>query len=173
MRPAIPALLFLLGGCTQVPAPTITDDTREADEAAVRATASRWEQAIASRDLDRIAAFYTDDAWQLPEQGSIASDDASRRAFWQQIGKLPVATDTVDVSGRIEVAQSGEMAVQYGDFRQIITDREGNMVSVPQKFMTTWRKQQDGTWKVSASMATVENVDALASATQRAGAARP
>jgi ketosteroid isomerase-like protein len=28
---------------------------------------------------------------------------------------------------------------------------------VPQKFMNTWRKQQDGSWKVSASMSTVKN----------------
>ena len=151
-------LSAVLGACQFGSAPvTGTVDDRAVDEAQVRTTAARWEKAIAVHDIEGILSFYTDDGWQLPENGAIARDVDQRRAFWKTIEALPVATDTVDVVDRIEVAESGDLAVQYGEFRQVITDRTGASTSVPQKFVNVWRKDMDGDWKVAASMATVEN----------------
>ena len=158
--PAFAASLAMsfIAACQFGSAPvTGTVDDRAVEEANVRTAAARWEKAIAVHDIDGILSFYTDDGWQLPANGAIARDVEQRRAFWKTIEALPVATDTVDVVDRIEVAESGDLAAQYGEFRQIITDRTGASTSVPQKFVNVWRKDADGNWKVAASMATVEN----------------
>lgn len=150
--------LLALTACAPGTAPLGSDsDTRSGDAAQVRAAAARWENAIGARNLDAILAFYTDDAWQMAEVGPIARTPEERRAFWKAVESLPVANDTVNVSDRISVARSGDLAVQYGEFRQIISDRTGASTSLPQKFINTWRKQADGSWKVSASMSSVKN----------------
>ena len=151
------ASAVLLGACAQGNLPaTSGSDTRIEDTAQVRAAAAKWESAIGTRNIDGILSFYTDDAWQLAEDGPIARTPDERRAFWKAVESQPVANDTVNVSDRITVAGSGDLAVQYGEFRQIISDKTGASRSMPQKFMNTWRKQQDGSWKVSASMSTVK-----------------
>ena len=149
---------MLLIACSQGNMPSMSgSDTRVEDAAQVRSAAARWESAIGTRNIEGILSIYTDDAWQLAEIGPIARTPDERRAFWKSVESQPVANDTVNVSDRITVARSGDLAVQYGEFRQIISDRTGASTSVPQKFMNTWRKQADGSWKVSASMSTVKN----------------
>jgi ketosteroid isomerase-like protein len=150
--------MLTLNACTQAPAPAASvADTRIADEASIRNAVEKFKNAIGGHDLDTIASFYADDGWQLAENGPIARTAADRRNYWQQIDALPIASDIVDVADRIEVARSGDVAVQYGEFRQILSDKTGATRSVPQKFITAWRKQPDGSWKVSASMTTVRN----------------
>jgi ketosteroid isomerase-like protein len=107
--------------------------------------------------VDRILTFYTTDGWQMTQSGQIARTEAERRAFWQAIQALPVAFNIVDVTGRIEVARSGDLAVQIGEYRQQFVKTPGDVKSIPQRFVTSWRKQPDGSWKVSASMATLAN----------------
>ena len=151
-------IALLLSACMQGNSPSASgSDSRSEDAAQVRAAAAKWESAIGTRNIDGILSFYSDDAWQLAETGPIARTQDERRAFWKAVESQPVANDTVNVSDRITVAQSGDLAVQYGEFRQIISDKTGASTSVPQKFMNTWRKQADGSWKVAASMSTVKN----------------
>jgi ketosteroid isomerase-like protein len=148
--------LLALGACSQ-PAATVQQavESPAAEEAKVRATAEKFKTAIGTHDVEAIVSFYTADGWQLPEVGNIARTADELRAFWRAVEALPIANDIVDVADRVEVARSGDLATQYGEFRQVVTDSAGNFTSVPQKFVNIWRKQPDGSWKVSASMATV------------------
>jgi ketosteroid isomerase-like protein len=150
-------LLSLLACAPNTPPAPVASDTRAADEAAVREISAKRMKAIAARDFDAIESYYADDGWQLPNNGPIARTPEERRAYWKQIEALPIASDGVDVQSRVELAASGDLAVEYGEFRQIITDKTGASTSVPQKFVRVWRKVPGSTWKVSAGMATVEN----------------
>lgn len=132
-------------------------DQRAVEEPRIRDAARRWQEAIGNRDIEKILGFYTDDAWQLPANGPIARTGAERREFWAEISKLPIVTDTVGLNDRIEISRAGNLAAQYGEFRQIIVKKLGDTTSVPQKFINVWRRQDDGQWKVVASMATVQN----------------
>lgn len=137
---------------------TTAGHSRAADAAKIRATAEKWKSAIGRRDIDTVANFYTDDAWVLPEVGEVSRTAQARREYWQAIALLPIVADTVDVADNVEVARSGDLAIQYGEFRQLYADNAGNTSSLPQKFITVWRKQPDSSWKVSANMSTVRNV---------------
>jgi ketosteroid isomerase-like protein len=150
--------MLALTACTQSTAPAPTaQSSHAAAQASVRQAADDFKSAINKRDLEKIMSFYAPDGWQLTEKGPIARTEAERRAFWQAIEALPIAQDIVDVADRIEVAASGDVAVQYGEFRQVFTDSNGTFKSVPQKFMNSWHKAADGQWKVTASIATVVN----------------
>ncbi len=150
--------LFTLVACAQTTTPASQPaDTRAANETSVRAAVERFKSAISRRNVDGILTFYASDGWQLPQNGPIARTEAERRALWTTLAGLPLAQDAVDVADRIDMAESGDLAVQYGEFRQVMVDGKGNFKSIPQKFVTSWRKQPDGSWKISASMATVEN----------------
>ena len=152
------ACLLALMACTAPSAPTPKpEDTSAAVEASVRIAVERFKSAISRRDVESILTFYAADGWQLPQNGPIARTDQERRALWTTLAALPIAQDAVDVADRIDVAASGDLAVQYGEFRQVTVDGKGNFKSIPQKFITSWLKQPDGDWKISASMATVEN----------------
>jgi len=149
---------LLVSACAPGGAPVGSSaDTLAMDAANVRAAADKFKRAIGGHDLETILSYYVDDGVQLAENGPAARSAAERRAFWQAIDALPIASDIVDVSDRIEVARSGELAVQYGEFRQLMSNKTGATSSEPQKFMNAWRKQPDGSWKVSASMSTVKN----------------
>jgi uncharacterized protein (TIGR02246 family) len=137
------------------PAPHAGVDTSAQDEAQVRAAAEEWRKAIGARNLDVILGYYAPDAWTVTLDGTVVMTEAGRREFWQSIASMPMVTDTVDVADKIELSMSGELAVQYGQFRQVYADRKGATTSVPQSFMTTWRRMADGSWKVTANMSTV------------------
>jgi ketosteroid isomerase-like protein len=149
--------MLLLVACQKATAPAAAPGQHAAAASALRAVVEDYRSAINKRDLDRLLSFYAADGWQLAQNGAIATTDADRRAFWQAIQHLPISQDTVDVADRIEIADSGELAVQYGEFRQIYLDGKGGFKSVPQKFINSWRKQANGEWKLTASMASVAN----------------
>jgi ketosteroid isomerase-like protein len=148
--------LLALVACTQhVAPPAQTTDSRATAEASVRSAVEDFKQTISHRDVDKILAFYTTDGWQMTQSGAIARTEAERRAFWQALEAMPAPFDIVDVTDRIEVARSGDLAVQSGEYRQLFVKKPGDVKSVPQRFITSWRRQADGSWKVSSSMATL------------------
>jgi len=152
---AVIALASLAACAASAPPQPVTDDSRIAGKAQVRVAAEGWRKAIGGRDIERILGYYLPDAWLVGMDGSIVKTADGRRDFWQAIASMPIVTDTVDVADQIDVARSGDLAVQYGQFRQIYADGKGNTTSVPQSFMTTWHRQPDGSWKVAANMSTV------------------
>jgi ketosteroid isomerase-like protein len=46
------------------------------------------------------------------------------------------------------VATSGDMGFTWGHYEGVSKDAEGNSTKTTGRYMTVWKKQQDGTWKV-------------------------
>jgi ketosteroid isomerase-like protein len=53
---------------------------------------------------------------------------------------------------RIEVARSGDLAVEFGTFAMTMNDKKGKPVTENEKYVVTWKKQADGKWKVIADI---------------------
>jgi ketosteroid isomerase-like protein len=153
-RPALMGLLLGLAACSpnKAPTPTVDADPRPAVMAAVGQAAESYGKAIVRRDVDAIVANYTADTWLFPPNAPIAKTADERRAYWASQTLESGASDTVGVTGHIELAQSGELAVEYGSFFQLKTDKTGASTSTPQKYVAAWEKQADGSWKVIADM---------------------
>jgi uncharacterized protein (TIGR02246 family) len=151
------AAVVTVAGCgtAQTPAPAPVD-TRAQDEAAIRATESEWGKAIEARNLDQTLSFYADDAWVYPQDAPVAKTADQRRSVWAAFFATPGASDMEGDITRVEVARSGDLAVEFGTFAMTMNDKKGKPITETEKYVVTWKKQADGKWK---AMADIWNTD--------------
>jgi ketosteroid isomerase-like protein len=144
---------MIMVGCraSQTPPPAAAD-TREQDEMAIRGTAEDWGRAIEAKNVDETLSFYADDAWVYPQNAPIAKTADERRAVWAQFFGMPGAENMEGDIARLEVARSGDLAVQFGTFAMTMNDKSGKPVTENEKNVVTWKKQADGKWKVIADI---------------------
>jgi uncharacterized protein (TIGR02246 family) len=146
-------VVMVLASCgTAQPPASAPVDTRAQDEAAIRAAAGGWGQAIAEKNLEQTLSYYADDAWVLPQNEPIAKTADQRRSVWAAFFAMPGASNMEGDIARIEVARSGDLAVEYGTFAMTMNDKSGKPVTQNEKFVVTWKKQADGKWKVIADI---------------------
>src|SRR6185369_2829803 len=56
------------------------------------------------------------------------------------------------VATSIVVAKSGDVAYSYGTYKLAATGPDGKPVQDKGKYVTTWKKQADGSWKATADI---------------------
>jgi ketosteroid isomerase-like protein len=142
------AAVMALAGCstTQQPAPSPANTLMQ-NEAAIRETAQEWGKDIVGKNLDATLSFYADDAWVNPQNASIAKTADERRGVWAAFFATPGLSDMQGNITRVEVARSGDLAVEYGTFSMTIDDKQGKPTPVTEKYIVVWKKQADGRWK--------------------------
>ena len=147
------ALVTVLASCgtTQPPAPAPAD-TRAQDESAIRAAAQDWGKVIADKNLDQTLSYYAEDAWVYPQNAPIAKTADQRRSVWAAFFATPGASDMEGEITRVEVARSGDLAVEFGTFAMTMNDKKGKPITENEKYVVTWKKQADGNWKVIADI---------------------
>jgi len=148
---AIPiGLLAFLVACTQAPPPA-PPDTRAADEATLRDLDTQWSKATAGKDAEGFVGFFADDAMLCPPNTPmLTGKDAIRK--W--------ATDMMANPGfavgwkvtKAEAAGSSDLGYTIGTYELTLHDPKGKPVSDQGKYVTLWKKQADGTWKVAADI---------------------
>jgi len=124
-------------------------DTRKAAEDAINATSEEFAKAVDAKDVDKIVSYYTDDAVLFAPSGpATVGKDALRKA-WQ--GFLSGPASKIDVSGTvIDVAASGDLAFERGNFAATTTDAKGKTTTQTGKLVDVWKKRADGSWKMAA-----------------------
>jgi ketosteroid isomerase-like protein len=144
----------VLAGCgvKQQPAAAAAAVDTSAQEQAIRATADAWGKAIENKNLDETVSFYADDAWVYPQNAPIAKTPDRRRSVWAAFFAMPGASDMEGSIERVEVAQSGDLAVEYDTFAMTLNDKKGKPITETEKSVVTWKKQADGKWKVIADI---------------------
>jgi ketosteroid isomerase-like protein len=136
-------VLLLLSGCAQ----KVNDP---ADAQAIRNLNADYDKAASSQDLAWLSSnFYTDDAVALPPnqpmvkgKEAIASEDKS--TFDQY--------SPTQLSGPVEeVLSSGDLAVARGAYTWTGTPKASGLSEVSEqgKWIGTFRRQGDGSWKCS------------------------
>jgi uncharacterized protein (TIGR02246 family) len=158
-RSSISLILCLAGavtvfaGCGTAHAPSPAPvDTRAQDEADIRAAVAEWGKAIENKNLDQTLSFYADDAWVYPQNAPVAKTADERRSVWTAFFAVPGASDMEGDITRVEVARSGDLAVQYGTFAMTVNDKKGKPVTENEKSVVVWKKQPDGKWKAIADI---------------------
>ncbi|MGH7630691.1 MAG: YybH family protein [Gemmatimonadales bacterium] len=115
--------------------------------AAVRATDSALQAAIAYRDLDRTLSFYANDAFLLPAAAPIVVGRDAIRAEWTKLFAIPAFNSTAQLA-HVDVAESGDLAYTRGTYETRLTGQDGQLVTERGKWVSIWRKQPDGTWRI-------------------------
>lgn len=115
------------------------------DRAMARAN-SEWTVAMKTGDAAIIAAPYTDDAVFVGYDGSCAKG----RAEVEKLYRSRFAKGGLAVSAKLEprrVDVDGDVAYESGS-GEIETARDGKTTVNRGRYLTVWKRQSDGDWKV-------------------------
>ena len=131
-------------------------DTHDADVQAIKDVETQWNQDYASKDPDKIAAHYADDAvLMVPGTPSSSGKDAIRSALKQM-----VADPTLSLkfqASKVDVAKSGDLGYTQGSYTLTFTDPQTKqLINDHGSYVTAYRKQADGSWKAVSDIATSE-----------------
>jgi len=137
-------LVFAASGC----APKVDV---EAERAALLQVDADWAKAAVAKDLERWLSFFADDAVMLPPNAPIMTGKDAIGKLWSEMFATPGFTLSLQPT-KTEVSRAGDLAYILGTYKVTMNDPEGNPVTDRGKYVTVWKKQPDGTWKVVADI---------------------
>jgi uncharacterized protein (TIGR02246 family) len=125
-----------------------TSNSHDTETQALRDADAAWAQAWASKDVDKAVAGYADDATVLdPNLAAITGREnfrANLKPFFAD-KNFAIHWDAV----KVDVAQSGDLGYTQGTLTYTITDPStGQPFTDRAKYLTVWKKQADGSWRV-------------------------
>jgi ketosteroid isomerase-like protein len=111
----------------------------------VRAADAAWLKVYSAKDLSKSVAFFD-------EQGSMLAPNAPIATGKATIAKL-ISSDFAfgDLIWHLDkagVSQSGDLGYTSGTYKFSFKDPSGKPVIDNGKYLTLWKKQTDGSWKV-------------------------
>lgn len=137
--------LLALGGCVTDPIPVkATKAETMAREALLEADAAFSRRAGEVGVAAAFREYIAEDATMLP-----AATDAlrGREAIFQRLQEQGEDGLTWQPQAA-EVARSGDFGYTWGTFQLPAREADGQMTVVRGKYVSVWRKQVDGAWKV-------------------------
>jgi ketosteroid isomerase-like protein len=117
------------------------------DAEALRAADQQWLKYFQARDLDRSLAMCEGDASFLGQNSPAAQGKSDLSSAFSGLFALP----NFKISwtpNKVEVAKSGDLGFTSGTYEDSFTDASGKPMPDNGKYVTIWRKQKDGSWKV-------------------------
>jgi ketosteroid isomerase-like protein len=121
------------------------DGTKAVD--AVRAADQEWMKVFAAKNLEKSVAFCDESGAVLSSNAPAANGrDAIAKLFsgFFQLANLKISW----LPNRADVAKSGELGYTSGAYEMTFNDPTGKTISDKGKYVTVWKKQTDGSWKV-------------------------
>jgi uncharacterized protein (TIGR02246 family) len=168
---AATTIALTLIACSSQPA-----DTHDADVKAIQANEAQWNRDYVTKDPTKLLAHYADDA-VLMTPGMPASHGitAISTVIKQMVTDPALALKFQ--SSKIEVAKSGDVGYTQGIYTMTMTDPVSKkVINDHGSYVTTYRKQPDGTWKAVADIGTSEVAPSApppAAAKHKSGSSKP
>jgi ketosteroid isomerase-like protein len=104
-----------------------------------------WSKAAATRDAERVASFYADEAVVYPPNEPAAVGRAAARKVWAGYFTDPsfaISWKTLHAG----VSASGDLGYTAGTYEDSFKGPDGKLVTEKGKYVCTWRKR-DGAWR--------------------------
>ena len=145
------ALMLFAAACDPRVSPSAPDhhigDTIREQETAINA-------AITREDAAAVAAFYAPDAMMFNPGEAVHDRPETIRAAYQMLFDDPNGALSFH-SAAVVIPSSGDYASSQGLFSISFTDPASHhRVDMTGNYMSLWRKQDDGSWKIMYDMAT-------------------
>ena len=109
---------------------------------------TRFKDAMVKGDTATMLAGYTDDAVIMgPGEPMARGRDAMAKAFSGMLTQYTLKDATVHTE---DVMVSGDLAVETGTFQWTLVPKtaQGKEVVSKGKYLTAWKQQPDGSWKI-------------------------
>jgi ketosteroid isomerase-like protein len=129
-----------IGGCAQ-------KVDIDADRAVLRNADEQWSKVAAARDVEGFTEAVVETGSILPPNAPILTGKEAIRQWASEL----MANPGFAASWRpttVDVATSGDLGYTVGTYELNIHDAAGNPVTDRGKYVTVWKKQLDGKWKV-------------------------
>lgn len=110
-----------------------------------------WSAAAGKRDVALVASFYATDALAYPPGAPVAQGKSAAQEVWAAYFADPSFNISWE-TGHAEVASSGELGFTSGAYEATYNGPDGKPVVEKGKYLCTWRKQKDGSWKATHDM---------------------
>ena len=137
-------------------------DTREADAKAITAIEEDWVKSMVAKDATKFGSYYATDATVYFPGMAVMRGSAAIQAGlrgWMADPNFGGSFKTTKVT----VAKSGDLASTEGTYQQNGTHPvTKKIVSETGHYLTTWKKQEDGSWKAINDMIAAEKSTATA-----------
>jgi ketosteroid isomerase-like protein len=132
------AVLLSAGACTpKAPA----DD---ADTTTLTQLDDAWSKDAASKNLEKVASYYAEDAIAYPPDAPVANGRAAAQKVWADYFTAP----NFSISWKTAHAgSSGDLGYTTGTYEDSFTGPDGKTVHEIGKYVCVWKKQADGSWK--------------------------
>lgn len=126
-------LILIVAACGQASAPS--------DPSVITSRSEAWEAALNAKDVDAVAALYTDDARLMPPNtATTTGQDAVRAAFGGMID-ADISADLTSVEAQV----SGGFGYNTGTYELM----SGDDVVDTGKYMEIWTRGNDGEWRIA------------------------
>jgi ketosteroid isomerase-like protein len=129
------------------PAPQTGPAPGKGNEKILRDLEARFARAVAAKDRQAFLAFWAPDAAIFPPTGGpVIGPDK----IWEEWAPI---LESADVSltwepSRVEMAASGDLGYTYGRYESRGKRPGGEVVTRRGCYVTIWRKEKDGAWRV-------------------------
>lgn len=108
-----------------------------------------FQKATAEKGWDGYVTYLAEDAVELPNgESAVKGREAIRKSF----GNWTPGMSLNWKSTGSDMAASGDLGYTYGEYTFKSKDKDGHPVVRYGKYVTIWKKQKDGSWKVAVDM---------------------
>ena len=150
MKIIIPIVFFVtIMSCNQ------TKVDKKAEGEKIMQLSKEWSQMVATKDVDRIVSYWADDAFVMQEGQAPLKGKQAIREMVEESFKMPGFNISWQPES-VEVSDAGDMAYLIENAQVSFNDSTGKQVSIKNKAVSIWRKQQDGSWKNVVDISTAD-----------------
>jgi uncharacterized protein (TIGR02246 family) len=152
------ALACSLQACGVDSGETSQEELAEAWKAELMAADQAFADAVREGGLALWADFFTEDGAMIQEgAGEIRGSDAIRTISEASADAITSFTWSPD---RAEVSAGGDLGYTVGHFRTTAVDPEGVEMQRTGLYVSIWRRQSDGSWKVEMDLGNLDSAPA-------------
>jgi ketosteroid isomerase-like protein len=125
--------------------------TNASAEDSIRAADAAWDKTYEAKDLEKAVAFCDEQASLLWPNSPVATGKDAIAKLTASAFAIP-DFKLVWHPDKIGVARSGELGYTSGTYIWSFKDASGKPATDKGKYLTMWKKQADGSWKVLFDM---------------------
>lgn len=131
-----------MAAMAQAPAKATAQDLIKADEVFCKASAEKG--------LEGWLSFFDADAVIFPGSKPPLKGLEAIKAHYKEVKWTPEGLTWTPLGA--ELAASGDLGYTYGTWLFTGKDKDGKPATATGKYLTTWKRQKDGNWKVLADI---------------------
>jgi ketosteroid isomerase-like protein len=124
----------------------------------------RFAAVVAAKDSQKFLAFWAEDAAMFPPGEPVVTGKKNILAQWAPILNDPFVSLTWSPD-EAEISGSGDLGYTYGKYLWTSKESDGKVARRNGKYVTIWRKEPDGQWRVVVDLGTPSDPPAPAKPT--------